>query len=156
MAGQRRTPICSFPRFRAGARRPAANTIRVVRALSILTLLLFVWLPAACADEIIETYRARLSARDHFNTDGGRLTSPAEIIRQDRANVHRFGIVDPEDESDQFFASARNREILEKLLEGGHSKPAAYQAVVNGTPLVVVTVLRGNRGEYVTVSIIDD
>jgi hypothetical protein len=132
------------------------NTIRVVRVLPILTLLLFVWSSAARADEILETYRARLSARDHFNTNGERLTSPAAIIRQDRANVHRFGIVDPEDESDQFFASERNREILEKLLEGGRSKPAAYQAVVNGTPLVVVTVLRGNGGEYVTVSIIHD
>jgi hypothetical protein len=130
--------------------------IRVVKPLSILTLLLFVWSSAARADEILETYRARLSARDHFNAKGERLTSPAEIIRQDRANVHRFGIVDPEDESDQFFASARNREILEKLLEGGRSTPAAYQAVVNGTPLVVVSVLRGNRGEYVTVSIIHD
>lgn len=148
--------VVRFSIFRAGAHRPATNTIRVVRGLSILTLLLFVWLSAARADEILETYRARLSARDHFNANGKRLTSPAEIIRQDRANVHRFGIVDPEDESDQYFASERNREILEKLLEGGHSKPAAYQAVVNGTPLVVVTVFRGNRGEYVTVSIIHD
>jgi hypothetical protein len=127
-----------------------------VRRLSILILLLFVGLAAARADEVLETYRARLSARDHFNTNGERLTSPAEIIRQDRANVHRFGIVDPEDQSDQFFSSEKNRAILEKLLEAGHSKPAAYQAVVNGTPVVVVTVLRGNRGEYVTVSIIHD
>lgn len=127
-----------------------------MRRLSILILLLFVGLAAARADEVLETYRARLSARDHFNTNGERLTSPAEIIRQDRANVHRFGIVDPEDQSDQFFSSEKNRAILEKLLEAGHSKPAAYQAVVNGTPVVVVTVLRGNRGEYVTVSIIHD
>lgn len=130
--------------------------IHGVRALSILALLFFVCLATARADEILETYRARLSARDHFNTNGERLTSPAEIIRQDRANVHRFGIVDPEDQSDQFFSSEKNRAILEKLLEAGHSEPAAYQAVVNGTPLVVVTVLRGNRGEYVTVSIIHD
>lgn len=127
-----------------------------MRRLSILILLLFVGLAAARADEVLETYRARLSARDHFNTNGERLTSPAEIIRQDRANVHRFGIVDPEDQSDQFFSSEKNCAILEKLLEAGHSKPAAYQAVVNGTPVVVVTVLRGNRGEYVTVSIIHD
>jgi hypothetical protein len=156
MASQRRKPICSFPKFRAGAHRPAANTIRVVRVFPVLTLLLFVWLSAARADDVIETYRARLSARDHFNTNGERLTSPAEIIRQDRANVHRFGIVDREDESDHFFASARNREILEKLLEGGHTSAAAYQAIVNGTPLVVVTVMSGNRGDYVTVSIIHD
>jgi hypothetical protein len=130
--------------------------LRVLKLLSILTLLLFVGLAAARADEVLETYRARLSARDHFNAKGERLTSPAEIIRQDRANVHRFGIVDPEDESDHFFASARNREILEKLLEGGRTNAAAYRAVVNGTPLVVVTVMRGNRGEYVTVSIIRD
>lgn len=156
MAGQRRKPICSFPKFRGCAHRPAANTIGVVRALSILTLLLFAWLSAARADRIIEAYRARLSVRDHFNTNGGRLTSPAEIIRQDRANVHRFGIVDPEDQSDHFFASARNREILEKLLERGHTSAAAQQAIVNGTPLVVVTVVSGNGGEYVTVSLAGD
>jgi hypothetical protein len=77
MASQRRTPICSFPKFKGCAHRPAANTIRVVKALSILSRLLFVWLSAARGDEIIETYRARLSARDHFNTNGKRLTSPA-------------------------------------------------------------------------------
>ena len=52
---------------------------------------------ATCsAQELRESYKALLSERDHFNSEGQRLTSAAAIIRQDRANVHRFGIKDAE------------------------------------------------------------
>ncbi len=106
---------------------------------------------SARADEV-ETYQARLSAHDHFNSNGARLTTPAAIIRQDRANFHRYGNADSEDEKDHFFANAHNREILEKLLERGHSNPAAYRAVVNGTPLVEVTI----GSNYVTVRVLSE
>ena len=36
----------------------------------------------------LETYVARLSAADHFNSNGERLTSIAAIIRQDRDTGH--------------------------------------------------------------------
>ena len=57
----------------------------------------------AMADELKETYVARLSAKDHFNSSGGRLDSAAAIIRQDRANFHKFGRRDAEDELDYSF-----------------------------------------------------
>ena len=106
------------------------------------------------ADEVLETYRARLSARDHFNSSGQRLTTPAAIIRQDRANFHRYNAADPEDEGDTFFANAKNRDILEKLLERGRTTGDAYRAVVNGTPLVAVSVVKTEEGVYITVNII--
>ena len=54
--------------------------------------------------QLLESYVALLSERDHFNSSGQRLTTAAAIIRQDRANFHRFGLRDPGDEDDTFFA----------------------------------------------------
>jgi hypothetical protein len=88
----------------------------------------------------LEVYRARLSARDHFNSQGVRLTSPAAIIRQDRANFHRYGLRDPEDGNDSFFAVASNRDALERFLERGTMSPAARNAIINGTPVIFVEV----------------
>jgi hypothetical protein len=38
-----------------------------------------------------------LSEQDHLNSNEQRLTTAAAIIRQDRANFHRFGLRDPAD-----------------------------------------------------------
>jgi hypothetical protein len=126
--------------------------------MQLLFSLLFLVLLAGLAraqDDIetpIESYVARLSARDHFNSNGERLTSAAGIIRQDRANFYVYGIRDPEDEADSFFQSKGNRALLEALLEQGRSTPGAIQRVVNGTPLVRVDVYR----RFVTVTILSD
>ncbi|MBW0000017.1 MAG: hypothetical protein JO015_13015 [Verrucomicrobia bacterium] len=100
----------------------------------------------------IESYVARLSARDHFNSNGQRLQSPAAIIRQDRANYYVYGYRDPEDEPDQFFSSKENRARLERLLERGTSTPEARRLVVNGTPLIRVEVYQN----FVNVTIISE
>ena len=123
----------------------------------LFSLLFLVLLPgwAPAQNDIegpIESYVARLSARDHFNSSGERLTSAAAIIRQDRANFYVYGIRDPEDEADSFFQSKGNRALLEALLEHGRSSPGAIQRVVNGTPLVRVDVYRN----FVTVTILSD
>src|ERR1700693_1052928 len=91
--------------------------------------------PRGNAQELVESYVAFLSEADHFNSNGVRLQSAAAIIRQDRANYHRFGIRDPEDEDDRFFADAGNRAILEELLERGHAAPGVISRIVNGTVL---------------------
>lgn len=98
----------------------------------------------------IESYAARLSARDHFNSNGERLQSPAAIIRQDRANYYVYGYRDPEDEPDRFFSSKENRARLERLLEGGATTPEARRIIVNGTPLIRVEVYQ----DFVNVTII--
>ena len=100
----------------------------------------------------IESYVARLSPKDHFNSNGQRLTSAAAIIRQDRANFYVYGIRDPEDEADVFFQSKENRALLETLLEHGRSAPAAIERVVNGTPLIRVDVYRN----FITVTVVSD
>ena len=68
------------------------------------------------AQQLLESYVAELSERDHFNSAGQRLTTAAAIIRQDRANFHRFGLRDPGDEDDKFFADEGNRGALKGCL----------------------------------------
>jgi hypothetical protein len=105
------------------------------------------------AQQLIESYVARLNAQDHFNSTGERISSAAAIIRQDRANYHRFNIRDSEDEGDTFFADEDNRRLLEAMLERGANSPAAIGAIVNGTPLVRVSIYRGVNGTSVRVEL---
>lgn len=107
----------------------------------------------AGAQQLVESYNARLSSADHFNSNGERLTSPAAIIRQDRANFHKFGIRDPEDEGDSYFSDKGNRAALERLLERGHTAPAARRAIVNGTPMVHIELWRARDGDFVEATV---
>lgn len=107
------------------------------------------------AQQLIESYQALLSERDHFNSNGQRLTTAAAIIRQDRANFHRFGLRDSADENDDFFADVNNRAALESLIARGSSQPRAISRIVNGTPLVRVNIFRGSRGNYINVLVLD-
>src|SRR5688572_12316112 len=88
----------------------------------------------ASADILLEDYLAVLSEQDHLNSKGGRLTEAAAIIRQDRANYHKFGRRDQGDENDEFFADAANREELERLLKQGTSDKDALDYIVKNTP----------------------
>ena len=103
------------------------------------------------AQQLIGSYVARLSEADHFNSRGQRLTSAAAIIRQDRANFHRYGIKDPEDGGDTFFADEGNRAELEQMLERGRADPGVLPRIVNGTPLIRVDIYRGVDGPFVRV-----
>ena len=50
---------------------------------------------AAKADGLIEEYNAYIGEEDLYNSYGERLSEPWQIIRQDRANYHRFGTSQP-------------------------------------------------------------
>ena len=126
-----------------------------MKKVFLVLILLLASVPAS-ADELIETYVARLGANDHFNSKGERLTSPALIIRQDRANFYKFGRGNEEDEDDMFFRDVKNRELLQKFLERGNTNPGAYRAIVNGQPLVRVNVYRSKSGDYANVLILSE
>jgi len=81
-------------------------------------------------------YQARIAEGDHYNSKGVRLSGAASILRTDRANFHRFGKPNPEDESDPIFADKKERAWLE---EQKVPKEVANE-IVNGTPLIRVTV----------------
>jgi Bacterial SH3 domain len=104
---------------------------------------------------LIESYVARLSERDHFNSEGQRLASAAAIIRQDRANFHRFGRRDPEDQGDGFFADEGNRQILETILERGNATQSVLSRIINGTPLIKVDIYRGEAGPFINVTVLN-
>ena len=127
--------------------------MKPLKALSIvaaLSLSSFVLSPLAGAqDRPLETYQARLSERDHFNSQGVRLQTAAGIIRQDRANYYVYHKRDPEDQADAFFASKANRDRLEKLILAGHTTASANAAVINGTPLIRVEVYENYVNVYV-------
>jgi len=98
-------------------------------------------LVATFADaKYIGTYYAKLGVLDHFNSHGTRLTKAAAIIRQDRYNFHIRNIKDSLDTWDAFFDSKRNRELLEKMLSRGNASSSALNSIVNGTPLIKVTI----------------
>jgi hypothetical protein len=107
------------------------------------------------AQTLVESYTAFLSEADHFNSSGQRLTSAAAIIRQDRANFHRFGRGDPGDEGDRFFASIDNRAAMERMLERGRSSGTAINAIVNRTPLVRVDIYRDADGNFIRVTVLN-
>ncbi len=108
----------------------------------LISLLLLSPLSYAGADEPLETYTARLSADDHTNSDGKKLTTVAEIIRQDRANYHKFNLADSEDTADNFFEDAKNRERIPSMLKKGHIEKAVANSILHGTPVVTVSIYK--------------
>ena len=101
---------------------------------------------------LIGSYRAWIGNADLYASDGARLTRPWQILRQDRANVHRFGIVDPGDQNDAFFASANARAIMERMVMNGSINPSAARRMAGGGVMVTVSIYgRGSRGDYVDV-----
>jgi hypothetical protein len=44
---------------------------------------------------------------------------------------------------------------LETLLQNGRSAPDAINDIINGTPLILVNVCRGNGGDYVDATVIE-
>ena len=97
----------------------------------------------AHADQLLGTYVARISEKDHLASDGYVLDSAAQVVRQDRANVHRHIQTDEEDDIDVWFTSNAKRSRFEQLL----NRPAAMNeatrsAILNGDPLIEVEVYR--------------
>ncbi|WP_246658275.1 hypothetical protein [Rhizobium sp. FKY42] len=70
----------------------------------------------ARAPEPLESYSAYIGRDDLYNSSGERLTKPWQIIRQYRANYHRYGMRDRGDEGDSFFADEVNRQNLESMM----------------------------------------
>lgn len=103
---------------------------------------------------VIETYYAFLSSNDHYNSNGARLMAPWQIIRQDRANFHRFGTGDDDDEWDSFFSSAANRNRMESMLANGVISKSAARDIVNNEVWVRVDILgKGSRATAVQVEV---
>lgn len=103
--------------------------------------------------QLLESYVAYIGDMDLYNSNGQRLTQPWQIIRQDRANYHRFRIRHDGDESDSFFASADNRAVMEDMLRRGQISNGAARDIVNGDVFIEVEIYgQGGRGTSVYVT----
>jgi len=125
------------------------------RAFAVAGLLLASVLgtSAAKADDMLGSYVARISERDHQASDGFPLDSAAQMVRQDRANWHKFHRRDSDDEGDDWFRSNDDRADLQRMLErGGAMSSSTRRAIVNGEPLIQVDVY----SRSVRVSILED
>ena len=100
---------------------------------------------AAQADEMLGSYLARISDADKQANDGYALDTAAQIVRQDRANWHKYGSNDDEDQSDAWLESADARARFERQLNApGAMDRATRNAIVNGYPLIQVSIYRNS------------
>jgi hypothetical protein len=108
---------------------------------------------AAHADDMLGSYVARISDRDHQASDGYALDNAAQMVRQDRANWHKFHRRDSDDEADGWFRTNDQRADLQRMLErGGAMSSSTKRAIVNGEPLIQVEVYENS----VRVSILEN
>lgn len=63
---------------------------------------------------LIVSYLADIQESDLYNSNGDRLTRAQQILRQDRANIHKSVSSTDQGSPDVFFQKAGNRAILEK------------------------------------------
>lgn len=122
------------------------------RSFSGLVLLfgLLAWVASPVgANQFIDSYTARLSIDDHFNTEGVRLNSAAAVIRQDRANFHQFSIRDGEDTYDSVFDNVDNRATLERLLNNGNMSESMKQTIINRTSLIRVDIYQNSINIFI-------
>jgi len=102
----------------------------------------------------IGSYTAFIGEDDLYNSSGKRLTQPWAILRQDRANFHKFGIRQSGDSSDTLFRNVRNRARMERMIRNGSTSAAARNAIVSGGVVVKVEVLgNGSQGKSVNVTV---
>lgn len=120
-----------------------------MRGIIAAGIILGIAATANAADKPLDSYYARLSADDHFNSNGERLSSAAAIIRQDRANVYVYGKRDSEDDLDEYFNSKANRARLESMVANGRFYGGAERSILNGSPLIYVEIY----DDYVTVDV---
>ncbi|MDR7222445.1 hypothetical protein [Aminobacter aminovorans] len=117
------------------------KTMRTVAAGLFAALI--VGTGVAQADQLLGTYVARISEKDHQASDGYALDSAAQVVRQDRANVHQHIQTDEEDDIDGWFTTKAKRVRFEQLLnKPGAMNNSTRNAILHGKPLIEVQVYR--------------
>lgn len=121
---------------------------------TVLVALLLALAPPAAAQALIGSYTAYIGRDDLYNSKGARLGEPWQVLRQDRANFHRFGIAQPGDEWDPFFGSIENRAAMERMIMNGRIDPAARRNLLQGGATVFVRIYgSGGVGRYLDVTV---
>lgn len=128
------------------------NPFRVTAAAVGLAMAGFV-APVA-AQDVVGGYAAWIGIDDLYNSEGARLSQPWQVLRQDRANYHRYNIWQDGDEWDPFFEDANNRAAMEQMILNGYIDPGAARAILQGDVMVYVTIYgQGGQGDYLSVEV---
>jgi len=122
------------------------------KAACVAAALAFAGAAPAFAQEWIGGYTAYIGEDDLYNSKGARLQEPWQILRQDRANYHRFGIRQRGDEGDPFFSSANNRAAMEQMVRRGTITREARRLLLQGGATVYVDIY-GRRGVGTSVDV---
>ncbi|MBY4894640.1 hypothetical protein KUL25_17920 [Rhodobacteraceae bacterium N5(2021)] len=109
---------------------------------------------SAAAPAPVAEYVAFIGEADLHNSNGARLSAPWQVLRQDRANYHRFGIRQAGDEWDPLFADADDRALIETYVREGYISAQAAADIMRGGATVVVRAYAAlPRGQWVEVDV---
>lgn len=98
--------------------------------------------PGFAQGAVQDSYCTQISQNDKYASDGYPLRDAGSILRQDRANYHRFGLRDPGDERDATFRSSAARERIPAMLDRGNTDQSILRRIVRGTPSICVDIYR--------------
>lgn len=124
---------------------------------AILCAVLVCGVPPVQAQQVLDRYTAEIGEQDRFNSRGTPLSQPGQILAQDRANVHRFGIRQAGDTPDRTFTSTEARQGIESLLSRGTMGPGVREALTGrSTAQLDVQVIGSNgRADRLVVTLAD-
>jgi len=94
-------------------------------------------------DDPIGVYQTMISPQDTVSSSGNRLRSVGAILRQDRANMHRFGRSDAGDGHENVFLSSASRALIPGWLNNGYVDASTAAAIRSGRAYVTVYVYEG-------------
>ena len=111
--------------------------------------------PLAAQDFVADQYFAYIGGADLSNSSGAGLGDAASVLRQDRANVHRFGIAQSDDEYDELYTDADTRALMPGLINAGNGLSSSEaRAIMGGGVLVSVTTYsNGSRLTSINVDV---
>ena len=126
----------------------------LLAVLAIASAALAGFTGTAVAQHLVESYWAYIGTQDLYNSKGVRLSAPWQVLRQDRANVHKFGISQVGDEWDSLFGSYDNRAAMEQMIMNGGIDPNASRILMRGGATVFVRIYgHGNTGTSIRVTV---
>lgn len=90
-------------------------------------------------------YRAMIAPEDMRNSSGEPVRTLGGVLQQDRANVHRFGVSQAEDEGDPVFGDRATRaRIPQMVAAGGDDRGAFARMAREGRPFLVSVFVCGH------------
>lgn len=95
---------------------------------------------------VIERFTTSITQNDTRNSRGTMLTDPIEILRQDRANAHKFGNPDGDD-VDRFFSTPKHRTNMRTYLNRGSFPKPVQESVLEGRGFLRIKVYKNTQGE---------